>query len=106
MRTRVLGRRFVSVTATADFLAPDVLDKCGRAVPAPSDFLHSTLVPLRAYFGDRREMAELPALLATVTVSGRSALKRRSPPALAPHHVDRVASVARYGVQLLQVVLA
>jgi hypothetical protein len=35
MRTRVLGRRVASpVTATTDSLAPDILNKCGRAVPA------------------------------------------------------------------------
>jgi hypothetical protein len=39
-----LGRRAASpVTATTDFLAPDILNKCGRAVPAPSDALQRTL---------------------------------------------------------------
>ena len=31
------------VTATTDFLAPDILNKCGRAVPAHSAERHSTL---------------------------------------------------------------
>ena len=31
------------VTATTDFLAPDILNECGRAVPAPSAERHSTL---------------------------------------------------------------
>jgi hypothetical protein len=40
---RTLCRRHrLGVTATTDFLAPDVLDRCDRAVPAPSDTLHST----------------------------------------------------------------
>ena len=35
LRMRVLGRRVASnVTATTDFLAPDILNKCGRAFPA------------------------------------------------------------------------
>jgi hypothetical protein len=34
------------VTATTDFLAPDTLNRCGRAVPAPSDALHRTLRPI------------------------------------------------------------
>ena len=34
-RTRKLGRCVASpVTATTDFLAPDILNKCGGAVPA------------------------------------------------------------------------
>ena len=38
-----LVRRVASpVTATTDFLAPDILNRCGRAVPAPPDELHST----------------------------------------------------------------
>jgi hypothetical protein len=37
-------RRTASVvTATTDFLAPDILDKSGRAIPALSSALHSTL---------------------------------------------------------------
>jgi hypothetical protein len=31
-----------AATATMDFLAPDILDKCGRAVPALIRALHST----------------------------------------------------------------
>jgi hypothetical protein len=35
--------RCAAVTATTDFLAPDTLDKCGRAIPAHPFALHSTL---------------------------------------------------------------
>ena len=38
--------RWGAVTATTDFLAADTLDKCGRAGPAPSDALHSTLATM------------------------------------------------------------
>jgi hypothetical protein len=31
------------VTATTDFLAPDIVNRCGSAVPALSESLHSTL---------------------------------------------------------------
>ena len=36
------------VTATTDFLAPDILDKSGRAVPAPWGLSHSTLATILA----------------------------------------------------------
>src|SRR5438309_10723206 len=40
------GRRVgSSVTATTDFLAPDILNKCGRAVPAHPFALHITFTP-------------------------------------------------------------
>jgi hypothetical protein len=42
-----LGRRVASpVTATTDFLAPDILNKCGRTVPALHPPLHSTFASL------------------------------------------------------------
>ena len=36
-------RRRISATATTDFLGPDILDRCGGAVPALWGALHSTL---------------------------------------------------------------
>jgi hypothetical protein len=36
------GRTASPVTATTDFLAPDILNKCGRAVPAVPYALHRT----------------------------------------------------------------
>ncbi len=40
-----MGQRRVAspVTATTDFLAPDILNKCGRAVPPEGHALGSTL---------------------------------------------------------------
>jgi len=51
---RTLGRTLrLSATATTDFLAPDILNRCGRAVPAPSEKLQESaarkeLLALRA----------------------------------------------------------
>jgi hypothetical protein len=45
-KTRKLGRCVASpATATTDFFAPDILDKCDRAVPAAWRGLGSTLLP-------------------------------------------------------------
>ena len=43
-----MGQRHVAspVTATTDFLAPDILAKHGRAVPAGTHALHSALRPI------------------------------------------------------------
>jgi len=38
-----VGRSASPVTATADFLAPDILNRCGSAVPAQTHALHRTL---------------------------------------------------------------
>jgi hypothetical protein len=60
-----LVRRVASlVTTTTNFLAPDILDKCGRAVPAPSEALHSTLRPIAAGWRDRH-----PSTLSARTAS-------------------------------------
>jgi hypothetical protein len=42
------------VTATTDFLAPDILNKCGRAFPALWGPLHSTLASVAEADGPRQ----------------------------------------------------
>src|SRR5882672_2377751 len=48
MSHRVHG---AAATATMDFLAPDILDKCGRAVPAPDRPIGSTLADIAIGLG-------------------------------------------------------
>ena len=55
---------FAPVTATTDFLAPDILAGRRGAVPAPSVFLRSTLRPTRC--GEGRHPSTVPANAAAV----------------------------------------
>ena len=65
------------VTATTDFLAADIFDRCGRVVPAPSDALQSTLATILA---DGRHLAE-----------GRH--RRTVTASVAHHHRDTVRAI-------------
>ena len=59
-----MGQRHVAapVTATTDFLAPDVFNGSGRAVPAPSDTLHSTLLTMFPIVEARHRQADPPLI--------------------------------------------
>src|SRR6476620_11199019 len=49
------------VTATSDFLAPDILNKCGRAFPAVSHAPGGTRKPMKGVAGCFRKSSRQPA---------------------------------------------
>lgn len=51
------------VTATTNFLAPDILNRCGRAIPAENRALGSTLRPMReqpSHYHSAKNPASMP----------------------------------------------
>jgi hypothetical protein len=59
-----MGQRGVAsaVTATTDFLGPDILNRYGRAVPSPSDAPHSTLLTMFPIAEGRHRQADPPLI--------------------------------------------